>query len=174
MGGALIEITVDDKEMKALFKRLSARASDMTPVMQIIGETIRSSVIKNFEVGGRPRWKPSAKPKGKTLIDTSRLLGSINWKANKDSVLVGTNVVYAAIHQFGFNGTQTVRAHSRKVKTRDIKEGRRITAKGIGFVRPYERIMNIPARPYLVVQDEDMAEIKAVIRDHIMAAEKGG
>jgi len=71
-------------------------------------------------------------------------MNSVSWKATARSVEVGTNKVYAAIHQFGGEA-------GRKSK--------RVT---------------IPARPYLLVQDEDIAEIRASITAHIMAAEKGG
>lgn len=174
MGGATTGIRVDDKEVRDLFRRLRKKGEDLTPAMKIAGEILRTSVVRNFEEGGRPRWKPSAKPKGKTLIDTARLLGSINSKASKDRTEVGTNTVYAAIHQFGFDGTVSVPAHRRKVKSRDIKEGRKTIARGVGFVRAHGRTMRMTARPFLVVQDEDMAEIRAAIAEHIMAAEKGG
>lgn len=108
MGGALIEITVDDREMKALFRRLSARVSDMTPVMSVIGETLKASIGRNFEAGGRPGWQPLSpvtikrkKNKGRVLIESGTLWDSINSRPSSHSVFVGTNKKYAAIHQFG-------------------------------------------------------------------------
>jgi phage virion morphogenesis protein len=35
------------------------------------------------------------------LIRTGRLKASIGWKVLGDTIAVGTNLVYAAIHQFG-------------------------------------------------------------------------
>lgn len=174
MGGVTESVKVDDREVKDLFKRLKKQGEDMTPVMRVIGEIMRSSAVKNFEEGGRPRWIPSRKSKGKTLIKTSRLMSSINSMASKIRSETGTNAVYAAIHQFGFDGMVKITAHRRKVKSRDIKEGRKTIARGIGFVRDHERMMKVPARPFLMVQDEDMTEIRQAIAAHIMAAEKGG
>ncbi len=34
-------------------------------------------------------------------IDTARLKNSIAYRADKDSVAIGTNVIYARIHQLG-------------------------------------------------------------------------
>lgn len=100
-----IELNVDDREVSQLFRQIKNRVSDMTPLMNIIGETIRSSVVYNFEVGGRPeKWPESNRAilqDGQTLVDTGRLRTSINYQAGRDRVEVGTNVVYAAIHQFG-------------------------------------------------------------------------
>ena len=35
------------------------------------------------------------------LVDTGRLLNSINFKTSKKSVTIGTNVTYAKYHEFG-------------------------------------------------------------------------
>lgn len=132
-----INVSIDDKEVRNMLTALQNRMGNLTPVMKTIGETVRTSVIRNFEQGGRPtRWKSSKRAKkedGKTLIDTARLRNSITARAYRDRAVVGTNVIYAAIHHFGG------------------KAGR-------------GRKVNIPARPYLMVQDEDWK----TIREHIM------
>ncbi|MFQ5585468.1 MAG: phage virion morphogenesis protein [Thermodesulfobacteriota bacterium] len=78
--------------------------SDLTPAMRDVGEILHRSIRRNFKVGGRPKWKPSARVKaagGVTLTDTGRLKNSMTVEARRDRVSVGTNVVYARIHQFG-------------------------------------------------------------------------
>ena len=47
------EIQADDAALKAALKDLSSRLDDMKPAFQVIGEIIRTSVVRNFEVGGR-------------------------------------------------------------------------------------------------------------------------
>ena len=78
---------------------------DRIAAMQDIGEEVRRIVEKNFEAGGRPeRWKPSARSKrdgGKPLTDKGTLRRSMTVDADSKSVRVGTNVIYAGIHQFG-------------------------------------------------------------------------
>lgn len=61
-GGILLKVDVDERavrEVGELLQRLLQRTGDLTPVMKVIGETIRTSVVKNFEVGGRPPWIPT-------------------------------------------------------------------------------------------------------------------
>ena len=99
---------------------------------------------------------------------------SITYTYDHASIEIGTNVKYAGVHQFGFSGSVSVRSHTRKVKSRDVfwrdifTRKKKLIAKGIGFVRSHTRRMNIPARPFLVVQDEDVAEIKHIIKDYLL------
>lgn len=65
------------------------------------------------------------------LVGDGHLLGSINWQDQGDQIEVGSNLVYAAIHQFG--------------GTPDMAPGPRA----------------IPARPYLGLSDENVVEIEA-------------
>lgn len=71
---------------------------------------------------------------------------------------VGTIVKYGAAHEFGFHGTVNVRAHIRKVKSRNKtevitgKNGKtkeKLTAQGIGFVKAHSRQMDLPERSFL-------------------------
>src|SRR4030065_672486 len=84
MAGIKINVRIDDAEVKALLTRLKERVEDLTPVMQTIGQIVRTSVGKNFEQGGRPsKWGTSQRAKrsgGLTLVDTARLKNSINEK----------------------------------------------------------------------------------------------
>jgi phage virion morphogenesis protein len=62
---------------------------------------------------------------------------SISVRASSDKVVVGTNVVYAAIHHFGGQAGR----------------GRKVT---------------IPARPFMMIQDEDWKEINEVSADYLL------
>jgi phage virion morphogenesis protein len=147
-----LTVTLDNKETQKLFQRLKERSHNLSPVMKVIGETILTSIQRNFEVGGRPKkWQSLAKATirerekikkwpGQILVRkgiSGGLLGSISYKALSDRVLVSATKKYAAIHQFGG------------------KAGR-----GLKVI--------IPARPYLMIQDEDIVEIKEIVRDHVM------
>lgn len=166
-----INVKIEDGEVRALLGRIKERAKSMTPAMKIIGEVVAQSVRKNFDEGGRPAWPLSGRVKkhgGKTLIKRGQaggLLGSIHWKAYADRAEVSASKVYAAVHQFGFSGTVNIPSHSRKVKTRDIGKGKKQTLSGVGFVKAHSRKMNIPARPFLMVQNEDWGRIKQAIGD---------
>ncbi len=175
-----LEVTIDDREVREMIDQLSNRVVQLSVPMNLAAEHMRHSVEQNFAVGGRPtRWPVSARAEresGQTLVDTSRLLKSITYSYDHSSIEIGTNVAYARAHQLGYAGIVMVRSHTRRVKSRDVRvrfehEGRRkrkLIAKGIAFVRSHDRNMNIPARPFLVVQDEDIVEIKSIIKNYLM------
>lgn len=148
------EIQVTDTELNRQLALLSERTGNLRPVFSVIGEILKTSIVKNFEVGGRysapgswrggtNRWQPlspktiARKGHNRPLIGEGHLMNSINYQAANDGVAIGTNLVYAAIQNFG-----GMAGRGLKVK--------------------------IPARPYMVVQDEDLTEIKAVINDFLM------
>ncbi len=134
MAGAVIRVNARIVSRK--LKRAARNAERMRDAFREVGEVVLRSVRKNFDVGGRPqKWaKRSTSYKGrrasnKLLIDTGRLINSITYDAFSSYVDVGTNVVYAATHQYG----------------RDA----------------------IPARPFLMLQDEDAPAIRDAIVAHL-------
>jgi len=44
----MLTITVDDKDLRALFARLRGQADDLTPVMSKIGDALESRVSARF------------------------------------------------------------------------------------------------------------------------------
>ena len=123
---------------------------------------VHASVKQNFSSGGRPGWPALKKRQGEPLRDTGRLMASVTTRAGvvrethtaTSHVLeIGTNVKYANAHQFGVNKSVNVRAHARKGKP----------------VRAHSRRMNIPARPFLVLQAQDKTEIMQVFSDYLTA-----
>lgn len=81
----------------------------------------------------------------KILQDTGRLRASIGAPAGEGvfrvrprEVVVGTNVPYAAVHQFGTN--RAGRSHA----------------------------VHIPARPFLKIEDEDVRVMQEIIRQYIL------
>ncbi|MFA5596872.1 MAG: phage virion morphogenesis protein [Pusillimonas sp.] len=145
-----IELTLDDKNIRALLNALSKRCEDTSGVMNKIAEEMRKSVDENFEVGGRysspdsmiggkKKWKPLSratkaikKRQGKKgpyqiLVDSEQLVGSISTKYSKDFAEVGTNKEYAAAQHFGRPaGVEAlIGAHIRHVKGRGQTFGKR-------------------------------------------------
>ncbi|MEW5745263.1 MAG: phage virion morphogenesis protein [Nitrospirota bacterium] len=100
----MIKIGVKDKEALRLLTDLQGRGANMSPVMRQIAGIMHDAVEQNFEAEGRPRWRPSKRAlmqQGKTLQKSGQLAASIAQKHDARSARVGTNTVYAAIHQFG-------------------------------------------------------------------------
>jgi phage virion morphogenesis protein len=151
MTGSAITITTNADQVAGELQVIAERCGNMLPAMQIIGETGVASIQQNFMAGGRPNgWQPLspvtlAKKKGGSILvgqgQAGGLLGSIHAEPAADHVLIGTDKVYAAIHQFGGQAGR----------------GRKVT---------------IPARPYLMLQDEDWQEIKDQLADYIVMGTK--
>lgn len=118
-----IEIKINDKEIQQLLKKLAAKTQNLRPLMKNISGIMLDSVEENFEKEGRPdKWTPLAKLTirqrtkkgywpGRILQMRGELASSITSKYDDNSAVVGTNKIYAAIHQFGGNA-----GRNKKVK----------------------------------------------------------
>ena len=151
---------------------------DLTPVMTDFAAYMKGSTQRNFDAGGRPRkWAPlklaslagwlasrkghftkagNVSQRGRealagrlVLTDTTRLRNSIQFTASARSVEGFTNVKYAAIHQFG-----------GKTGAHDIKPKNKKALFWPGAGHPVKLVHHpgstLPARPFLVFQDEDV------------------
>lgn len=110
MAGSAVKVTIDNREFVQLVSDVADRFGDTKPALEIIGETVVASVKENFEDGGRPAgWVELAeatierKGHDKILIGSSQgsLEESIHSEIESDTVYVGTDKIYGAIHQFG-------------------------------------------------------------------------
>lgn len=154
-----IRIGIDDEAVAGALDRLLAAGSDLTPAMDAIGGALVLSTEERFEFerapGGSP-WPPSIRALvtgGKTLTDSGRLGDSITHDAGRDSVRVGTNVRYAAVHQFG----ATISAKAAPLLVFRIP--------GLGLRR--KKSVRIPARPFLGIDDDDRGRIADELTDYL-------
>lgn len=120
------------------------------------------------------RYVKEQKLSGQVLKNrTGTLRRKINYTVtetpNEIQASVGVKLSYAAVHEYGFDGTVSVRAHVRQVHSRDRQSlmTRKTTGLGIGFVRAHERHMHIPERSYL---RSSLAENALTIRDMLAAS----
>lgn len=140
------------QELTARLLTIQTRWRTMSEPFKRATIIVHASVKQNFSSGGRPGWPSLQTRAGHPLRDTGRLMASATSRAGivrethtatQHILEIGTSVVYANVHQFGFHGVVRVRAHSRKGKP----------------VAAHARRMNIPARPFLVLQEQDKADI---------------
>ena len=150
MASAGVIWSFDDKEVQERLGGMIDRLDNLEPVLHVIAEIGVTSISRNFEEGGRPKWPELKEP----TIEARRVKGSwpgqilvvkgelsnISADVDDDKVTFSPGAGaddYAAIHHFG---GQTGR----------------------------DRKVEIPERAYLMFQDEDEIEIKAVLTDFIM------
>lgn len=175
----MFPLEINDAATLEMLGVLQWRMRNLRPVMSVIGEIVKTSIKRNFEVGGRysepgswkggsqtwqplslvtllaggrylkksGKWRKGAAErleKRKILIKTGRLMKSITYKAADNQVATGSSLVYAAAQNFGL-GERT-----------SLKSRRRMPA--------------LPARPFEVVQDEDLAEMREAMLEFIVGA----
>ena len=146
------------------FDALEDKVSDLSPLMERIGVYLEQSTDLRFEREREPSgrfWKKSIRARetgGTTLSDSGRLRGSITSNATASEVEVGTNVLYAGIHQFG----GTIRAKGKALA---------FTLPGIGLVTVKQVV--IPARPFLGLTKVDEEEVVGLAEDYLVEAADG-
>jgi len=183
---ARLTVKWDDTAAIARLGKAVARLADPRPALDEIGGALVASTQRRFEAGVGPDgapWKPSRRAQkegGKTLVDTGRLLRSITHRVSvsgsQAELEVGTNVVYAGIHQFGGTikrraRTQTLAFDPRGRFLRRSRARRRkagfipiaIAAIGAGETQ-------MPARPFLGVDDGDERATRSILRRYLREA----
>lgn len=175
MTGVTIELAGHDATLAQLAGYV-ARARDARGLFEQIGMSLVTSTQARFERGQAPDgspWPPSMRAKltgGKTLIETARLMRSVTYQANDGGVEVGTNVIYAAIHQLGGNINRPARQQTLTFKRgKDGKRQQGFRKKGRGnetrTVSIGAGIVHMPARPFLGLDDDDQREILRIAED---------
>lgn len=144
------EATLDPVALKQLHERL-ADFSDTRALMTRIGRVMKTDVQMNFRRGISPqgqKWAPLKSRAGQPLRDTGRLMRSVDYVANRDEVVIGTNVKYGPTHQFG----AVIRPKNGNLLR--FKVGNR-------FV--FAKKVTIPARPFIGLAARQLKKINESI-----------
>lgn len=145
--------------------RLADRLTDLEPAMAGIGMALEALVRDRFDSGHGPggaAWQPSRRAiatGGTTLVKSGRLRRSITSRASPDSVEIGTDVIYAVIHQEG-GGIAPRRAERLLFTTFD---GRTVAA---------DRV-DIPARPFLGMDEVSWDAVAERLTVHLTGSQTG-
>lgn len=156
----MADVVITNDEITGALLRLSATLSDLTPVMQEIGEIMVDSTKQRFPQGIAPdgsRWAPKSQTtlnrygaRTSNRIDIRPLFGpsgalssQIFYELTPDSVSWGSPMIYAATQQFG----AAQGAFGRTSRNGPIPWG------------------NIPARPFLGISAEDQTNILDTIAE---------
>lgn len=154
-----IRLTLEGKEeVLSELGAMAEKASYPRDLFSAVGLAMVESTSYRFEQEQGPDgspWPASLRALltgGKTLTDTAFLSGSLTYEANDGGVAIGTNVIYAAIHQLG----GVIKAKTPK--------GLHFQSRGTGdWVRTES--VTIPARPFLGVDEEDAKEIEFIVSE---------
>ena len=180
MAGAqnVIDIAVNDAELKAALQQLAAKLNDLTPFFKDVGETLLNSTRERFRSQRAPDgtpWAPLSpayaarkkRHKDKPLTLSGALRGTLVKQTDQDSLRIGTPLIYGATHQFGAAkgsfGTVTARVNEY---TRRSRSGATFT------VRAHTRQMtvpwgDIPARPFLGLSADDRSDLLDALQAYL-------
>lgn len=89
----------------------------------------------------------------KPLVGRGLLRDQIHYQISGDLLLVGSNLIYAAVHQFG----ATIKPKNKKTLSWKI-----------GNVSVFAKKVVIPAREYLGISVQDETELQNIVADHIL------
>lgn len=109
-----VRIVVNDAQLSQGLKALQDRMVNLRPFFADIGEILLNSTRQRFASETSPdgakwtrlspayaKWK-ARKGRSKTILQLNGyLFGSLSYQAGDDKVEVGSNRIYAGIHQFG-------------------------------------------------------------------------
>lgn len=187
MTGSRLTFTVDDAQARAMLARLGESGTE--DLMPRLGEYLQRSTQERFKTQTAPDGTPWAPlqaryaqrkkyAKGKILTLRGHLRGGIHHQVTgATEVEVGSNTKYAAIHQLG--GSIDQNAQSRQVRYRSVagrvlfagkKHTRGVTER---WVTRGAYTVDIPARPFLGISNEDEREIRSII-SHWVAGRSNG
>ncbi len=173
----MITITVNDAQVQAALARLQQRTSNLAPVMQDIGEYMVEATKQRFAQSKAPDGTPWAPNKPSTLArylgkyggsykkdgtlskkgaaragskkplmgESGTLSSAIYSKPGATSVVIGSAQVYSAVQQFGAKQG----AFGRNKRNAPLPWG------------------DIPARPFMGVNDADARNIVATVGDYL-------
>lgn len=158
-----VRIEIDDRDARTGLRLLAEAGGDLAPALRSIGAAIVKNTQARFEAETGPTgvpWKKSrraATQGGKTLQDSRRLYASLTSRVvDRRTLEVGTNVAYAAVHQFG----ATIRPKTKKRLVFRIPGGGFRTAASV----------TIPARPFLGFTFEDREDTTDILARHLRVA----
>lgn len=166
MTGVRLEIGFEDGGLGRALERAIIAGTELRPALEASAFIIEGSVRTRFDTGMGPGgipWPPSQralKQGGKTLVDKGSLRESIGHAIGEKQVEVGVESPapgnahrYAAAHQFGAHITP--------------KKGEFLIFTGSDGGLVFARSVDLPARPFLGFDDQDIADLEDVWTAHI-------
>jgi phage virion morphogenesis protein len=185
VAGVKVTANVDVDGSESAIARLDAALASPTPLLRELGEYLLASTKDRFKAQAAPDGTPwqalsprylARKRRNKDKILTLRgfLRSQMAYQLEgADTVAVGSNLAYAAIHQFG--GEIQRQAREGTIFRKQNKAGalaRRFSKKNAkGAVATKVKIgaltIAMPARPYLGLSAADRGELQARTQDFL-------
>jgi phage virion morphogenesis protein len=164
MAGAAIRVRAE--EAAARLRGVESRGENLTPVLRAFGQYMLGSVERNFAAGGRPTaWEPL------------KFMTKVYWHTRRKSFWGKTRMTSRGRAAWDRRKPLTDMGRLRRsiqvaeVTPRSVAIGTSVIYAAIhqfGGMAGRGRKVFIPARPYLVFQDEDIQRADEMIAAYIM------
>lgn len=184
----MIETRVDNARALAALGRLANATVRRAPLMRELAGIMADAVEENFAQEGRPKWQGLAprtrkrRPDGMILQGSGRLAGSIVQTSDANAAAVGTNVKYAAIHNFGGtinyaprSGVTRLRTNARGELLRQghdkrlaifAKDGHK-RVRAVRWTNPTGWSVVMPRREFLAATEGDVERMEEVVERYL-------
>lgn len=178
----MLKFNIQSDVIINVLDRAEAALENPKPMFQDMGEFLVPANQNRFKISTAPdgtKWLPNSEMtylnilgkqhtnkdgtlnnKGinrvmskRTLVGDGTLMNSIHYQISGDLLLVGSNLVYAAIHQFG----GTIKPKNKKTLSWKV-----------GDVSIFAKQVVIPKREWLGISVSEEAELMNIAEDHIL------
>lgn len=154
-------------------ERLKGGLQDLSPFLSQAGQVVVESSLRNFEVGGRPKWAPLSsvtlllRGKGRSGFRIHKRDGNKGrvTKAAFDTYIAGaqtlrdTGILMASIGSKSGQGIYKLEKDSITIGTAVKYAAAHQDEEGVKSTKGFIKGKRIPARPFMLLQPEDEARI---------------
>jgi len=157
----LIRLDHNLPKVQKVLLEIARRSGSMRPALKVMGRTLVLSTEQRFDKQVDPtgaKWKDlkratwKKKKNNKILTESTNLRDGIEDQVTDDTLLVGSDSPYGAIHQLG--GTIEQKGMTLHMK------GRRFAKKGNhDRTKTVDRTIKMPDRPFLGISKQDEADL---------------
>lgn len=165
----MIEITIDDAQVLSALNALRGRAASMRPTMAAIGNVLRSAAIGRFREQRGPDGTPWPPLAASTIIARARRHAAAGMRRRRAATLrrfaAGAKALLDTGALRGSIGTQG-RGGVYELTETSVTVGTRLRYAAIhqfGGQAGRRRLVRIPARPYLGLDEDARREILAIV-----------
>lgn len=151
----MISISLKKANLQRRLNALAKKGSDLREPLSLIGEIVAASVDKNFQVEGRHNGDPDSIFGGpKKWEEWSDSWRKTREKMGKNGKILTLNGGLASSIAYEVSGN-VVTISSGKIYAARLHYG--------------DRTKNLPPRPFLVIQDEDLDEMNEALASFLIS-----
>jgi len=175
MADELIKIGHNLPKVQKEIAKVAKKTGNPAPALKAMGKVLTLSTDERFSKQEDPqgnKWKElkpvtrKRKKNSKILTESTKLRDGISDQLDgDDTLLVGSDSPYGAIHQLG----GTIKQEGMTLHLKGTGRNTRFAKKGQGDrTKTVNRTIKMPARPYLGVSKADETELLAIAGDYLM------